>query len=457
MTARVTGHETLITSKTLMEYFHDSVDGALSNQSIEAEPDTVYYLVNLLSVFSRSENFYERTADGRQIKPLALMYGDAINQPSAETRCKALRRLGDVSLFISGVFSESLNRKVVDLDYYAAMGEGAYGSLSGQTHGTLLEAPPSDRGTLRAIREIGVLLVVALVSFASEVGAADKIRVGAWNLETLGTPESRDYKKKRNTHGYGVRRRPGGLAQQIRPLDLDVLALIEIDDTEPQDQVRTNRVLDDTFRLLNREVGHDWTYVLFPKYGHYANTQHTGIAWNRAKVRQHDEWYRIRLGARTSRYAEWDRHPHAMKFTRGPGRTDFVVIPIHMKAGRSDKAVDQRRVEAKALVARLARIAIRFGDDDIVLIGDFNMTRSNEPAGKVFRAANFIDLNAADQSTHIARLPLDRIYVPRNSTFQSVGAVVVLAPAPEGAVTFRRHYSDHWPIVFAFEDRGDDD
>ena len=139
MTARVTGHETLITSRTLMEYFHDSVDGALSNQSIAAEPDTIYYLVNLLSFFSRSENLYERTLEGRQIKPLALMYADALNEPSPDARCKALRRLGDVSLFVSGVFSDSLQRKVVDLDYYAAMGEGAYGSLSGQSHGTLLE------------------------------------------------------------------------------------------------------------------------------------------------------------------------------------------------------------------------------------------------------------------------------------------------------------------------------
>ena len=301
------------------------------------------------------------------------------------------------------------------------------------------------------------MLVVALACFASGVGAADKIRVGAWNLETLGTPESRDYKRKRNTHGYGVRRRPGELAEQIRPLDLDVLALVEIDDTAPKDQVRNNRVLDNTFRLLNRDVNHDWTYVLFPKYSRYANTQHTGIAWNRTKVRRHGRWHRIRLGARASRYAEWDRHPHAMKFTRGSGRTDFVVIPIHMKAGRSGKAVDQRRVEAKALVARLDQIAIRFRDDDIVLIGDFNMTSSNEPAGQVFRAANLIDLNVTDQSTHIARLPLDRIYVPRNSTFQSVGAVLVLAPTTERAVTFRRRYSDHWPIVFTFEDQTDDD
>ena len=139
MTARVTGHETLITSQTLMEYFHDSVDDVLSNQSIDAEPDTVYYVVNLLSFISRSENLYECTPEGWQIKPLALMYTDALNEPDPDTRCKALRRLGDVSWFVSGVFSDSLQRKVANLDYYAAMGEGAYGSLSGQTHGTLLE------------------------------------------------------------------------------------------------------------------------------------------------------------------------------------------------------------------------------------------------------------------------------------------------------------------------------
>ena len=138
MTARDTGRETLIMNQSLVEYFHQAVDGALSNQSVEAEPDTKFYLVNLLSFFSRTDNLYQRTTEGRQLKPLALMYADAVNEPSPDARCKALRRLGDVSLFISGVFSYSLNRKVVDLDYYAAMGEGAYGSLSSHLQGALL-------------------------------------------------------------------------------------------------------------------------------------------------------------------------------------------------------------------------------------------------------------------------------------------------------------------------------
>ena len=35
-----------------------------------------------------------------------------------------------MSLFTSGFFSDSLNRKLVDVDYYVSMGEYAYGSLS---------------------------------------------------------------------------------------------------------------------------------------------------------------------------------------------------------------------------------------------------------------------------------------------------------------------------------------
>ena len=41
-----------------------------------------------------------------------------------------MKRLGDVALFISGVFADSLNRKLVDVDYYIAMGGNAYSYLS---------------------------------------------------------------------------------------------------------------------------------------------------------------------------------------------------------------------------------------------------------------------------------------------------------------------------------------
>jgi hypothetical protein len=41
-----------------------------------------------------------------------------------------LKRLGDGALYVSGFFGDSLQRKVVDVDYYIDMGSSAYHSLS---------------------------------------------------------------------------------------------------------------------------------------------------------------------------------------------------------------------------------------------------------------------------------------------------------------------------------------
>ena len=127
----------VIAHSSVTEYFHDSIDAAMSNQAVEAEPTTVYYVVNLLASFTRAENFYDRSDEGLSLKPLALIYADALEGATQEERHRALRRLGDVALFVSGLFSQSLNRKVVDIDYYIAMGGGAYGYLSNSLRGTL--------------------------------------------------------------------------------------------------------------------------------------------------------------------------------------------------------------------------------------------------------------------------------------------------------------------------------
>jgi hypothetical protein len=69
---------------------------------------------------------FDESEDGLHIKPLALHYADAVNASCTAERTLALRRLGDVALFISGLYSGSLNRKLVDVDYYIAMGGTAY-------------------------------------------------------------------------------------------------------------------------------------------------------------------------------------------------------------------------------------------------------------------------------------------------------------------------------------------
>jgi hypothetical protein len=120
----------VLTSRSVEDFFHDALQSALGNQQIEASADTVRYVVNVLSAFSRTDRLYQHTGDGYGLKPLALLYADAVYSTNTTERNYALRRLGDVALFIAGLFSHSLNRKLVDVDYYVAMGGSAYGQLS---------------------------------------------------------------------------------------------------------------------------------------------------------------------------------------------------------------------------------------------------------------------------------------------------------------------------------------
>ena len=120
----------LVTEKDLDSYFKSSILSALSNQHVDASEHTVVYLSSLLVHFSQTEHLYEKTEDGYQLKPLALYYTDYTDAKGTSERSHALRRLGDVALFICGLYSQSLNRKVVDIDYYIAMGGGAYARLA---------------------------------------------------------------------------------------------------------------------------------------------------------------------------------------------------------------------------------------------------------------------------------------------------------------------------------------
>jgi len=116
----------LLRDETPAEYFKDLVDAALARQHLRANELTAYYLVNLLCGFVRNDRRIPFADDG---EALALRLGRALESGGLEQRAR-LRNLGDFSLFMSGFFSDSLRRSLVDVDYYVSMGEYAYGSLS---------------------------------------------------------------------------------------------------------------------------------------------------------------------------------------------------------------------------------------------------------------------------------------------------------------------------------------
>ncbi len=114
----------------LREFFKDALHGALEKRQLAVEDQTEHYVVNLLTLFSRSEQLYEDTPDGKRLKPLVVMLSDALEARSEGDRNRGLQRLGDVSLFVAGFFAHSFARKLIDIDYHIAMGGRAYAALA---------------------------------------------------------------------------------------------------------------------------------------------------------------------------------------------------------------------------------------------------------------------------------------------------------------------------------------
>jgi len=119
----------LIMSATVHDYFRDQLCTSLHRQKVDVDESTQAYLINLLGAFMDPRQLFVDTPDGLELRPLAFHYADAVNAPTIERRNLALKKLGDVALFISGLFAGSLNRKLVDIDYYIAMGGMAYRDL----------------------------------------------------------------------------------------------------------------------------------------------------------------------------------------------------------------------------------------------------------------------------------------------------------------------------------------
>ena len=123
-------NEHLITEINPREFFQEALHEAIARNRISTCHETTLYLSNLLTVFIQPEQLFGQTEDGVTLKPLAEIYADAVDAPSINGRDTALRHLGDVALFISGLFPQSLSRSLVDVDYYISMGGSAYGFLA---------------------------------------------------------------------------------------------------------------------------------------------------------------------------------------------------------------------------------------------------------------------------------------------------------------------------------------
>jgi hypothetical protein len=116
---------------SLQEFFRER----LTEQAQQLEPspqeDTCWYLGNLLVRFSRAEDFLTWEQGSFDIRPLALLYSDALEARDIYHRCLLLQQLGDMALFLGALFPENYVRRGIGQDYFVGMGGSAYDYLAG--------------------------------------------------------------------------------------------------------------------------------------------------------------------------------------------------------------------------------------------------------------------------------------------------------------------------------------
>jgi hypothetical protein len=133
------------------EFFHEVVTDALSAVDLDASEPAGWYLVGLLGEFTTA-----RVTD----EPLGMVLAQAPDNPGE--RVRALKQVGDTSLYIAGFFAESLTRSLVDVDYYVGLGQTAYTRLA------------RSLGTRRSIGEVYHELAAKFPRFVDVLAAVRK-------------------------------------------------------------------------------------------------------------------------------------------------------------------------------------------------------------------------------------------------------------------------------------------
>lgn len=118
------------------EHFAEVVKEACTQRQVKSQPHIQAYLVQLLKYYLDSRNLHgpvvEENSSEKPPQTFAEMYLQAINSEMTKKK-ELMRAVAERSLYLTGFFSDSFQRKIVHIDYYVEIGSAAYSNLSSWT------------------------------------------------------------------------------------------------------------------------------------------------------------------------------------------------------------------------------------------------------------------------------------------------------------------------------------
>lgn len=273
------------------------------------------------------------------------------------------------------------------------------------------------------------------------------LHVGSWNIQWLGNPKA----------GKRQPQTSADVASYIGSSAVGVLALAEITATSKSSSGEArNLSLDEAFQELNASGG-KWKYHLFQKRqgARDPDDQWTGLAWDESKVSLSGGPWKLDVAVDSKREdeirAKFDkpegstvilsRWPYAVKFSAGAGKTDFVVVPVHLKSNIGGAATAEARAyEVELILQGLEKLKSQHADKDLIVLGDANMLAAAESAGTTLQRAGLKDCNAGDLGTHIG--------FGKNEKWAPFDRVFVMADQPETKASCPVNASGKGPLDF---------
>lgn len=304
------------------------------------------------------------------------------------------------------------------------------------------------------------------------------LQIASWNIEHL----SGQARAARRQSAYA-------LADHIEMAGIDLLALQEVYLTPSDEEVRLfdnqpviesrahstrrNSDLDIVCYLLEEHTDEPWKYVIVPNRQAGDRSQLCAVMWNTKRLTLSD-LRSLNVAHSAGEYSLWDRKPHLLSFTssievwrrgadgewaREPENRTISVVPLHMKSnyGGVTRNRQVRAREAETLCDAIDAIRGTF-DPSLVMLGDTNILRNDEPALETFVSRGFIDLNNNDATTYWSKdygeSPFDRIFVAANRPEFRYSRQYVLRSSD--LQQHDRFLSDHYMIKVSVKDYVDD-
>lgn len=129
----------IILSANLKGFFFEGLT-ELNRKSLCPVPESViYYSSDVLDKFALSQDYFEISEGKVRQKILGMKLLEA-TQLNRDEQKKVYKEVGDMSLLVCGYFSQSVNKKIVDTQYYSQLGKMAYGHLNSMSP-TFLDIP----------------------------------------------------------------------------------------------------------------------------------------------------------------------------------------------------------------------------------------------------------------------------------------------------------------------------